>query len=421
MPDLTPDAIGELWLSLEDDGKLPSSGALLDHLHQQGHDISKAQVIHRLREFCGGNISDYRRDYEDGAPVVPADATEETLRRVLREHGIDGAAAISGAWVKDGEYSIYVKLPQDETSIIEAGEKALARIRERTPQPVKLGTVRPASDHLFLPSMYDAHFGKRSVDGSYTLDRAYRDYCATTDAMIARLDALRVPVGRVLFVVDNDGLHVDNLEGTTTSGTPVQPIADARDAASAYIEAVYYAVERFNSLAEVDVIVVDGNHSRYSGWWLGRVIDAFYHRNSTVRVDYSRAPRKYFLWGRNLLGFTHGDGVKLQSLAALMALEAAELWAKASWREFHLGHWHRNLTMLMAVAEELGVKGRVHPALCKTDDWHLFRGLVGPHRAADGILYHAEYGPAMEFSVFVDELADIKPPRRCRWRLERGA
>ena len=406
MPDLTPDAIGELWLSLEDDGKLPSSGALLDHLRQQGHDISKAQVIHRLREFCGGNISDYRRDYEDGAPVVPADVTEETLRRVLREHGIDGAAAISGAWVKDGEYSIYVRMPEPDLRIDEVMDRHIKRLQAAAPA-YRVPTVRISGAYTVVPQVYDLHLGKLAVDETYTLARQVEDYLRAIDGMLAFVKQRGYDVSRFIFPVGNDLMHVDTMHGTTTTGTPVESSTSPLNMFDAALEATHEAIRRLATVAPVDVVSVPGNHDYLISYCLAKALEASFARHPHVTVDAGHNPRKYRRVGPTALAFQHGHTVKAANMAGQFLMEAGELVAGARYYVVMQGHLHRQGGVYHAVTEDNGVQVRTIPALCKTDQYHLLRG-YGAARAAELHLFHNEHGPAGIFPVFPHELPDTQ-------------
>ena len=208
-----------------------------------------------------------------------------------------------------------------------------------------------------------------------------------------------------------DALHADNLIGTTTHGTWMDIAAAQRRGINAVCEAVIDATETFATVAPVKVITIEGNHDKYSTYWLGKVINAWFRDHPHVTVDETytngdAAPRKYYKFGNVLLGLDHGNNVKPEHLALTMAVEAPEQWAATKYREFLRGHFHKRLTLFHQIVGEKGVNIRVLPALCPSDEWHLMKGFIGNERAADALFYHEEYGQAGMFPVFVDELID---------------
>jgi hypothetical protein len=61
-----------------------------------------------------------------------------------------------------------------------------------------------------------------------------------------------------------------------------------------------------------------------SGKFKGELI-----RPKEVEIDNVPTPRKYFVYGTNLLGFQHGHRGKPKSYGLLMAQEQKEAWAMA--------------------------------------------------------------------------------------------
>ena len=317
-----------------------------------------------------------------------------------------GAKTDDGDIIIEPLFQVKAWLKPNPAAPIEAGlARYIERIGTRAPRLPKPRYNLDAGEYLVVPSMFDAHFNKRSADGAYTIERAAADFCAVADAAAARIRALSMPVERILFPAGNDALHADNLAGTTTDGTQLETAAEQRDAVDAVIEAYEYVIRRFAEVAPVDVIVVESNHDRYSTHWLGKVIEAMFKRAPHIKVDATHGPRKFYRYGATLIGLEHGDKVKPRDLAALMAGEAPHLWAATRYREWLRGHVHHSASMFYPITSDSGVTVRVIPAMCPPDEYHTLHGFVGSHRAAEVLYYHREYGPAGSFPVFVDEVA----------------
>lgn len=283
-------------------------------------------------------------------------------------------------------------------------EGLIERLAASAPHYPHVEPLSASGDHLLVPNLYDAHFNKRSADGLYTPAQAARDFMAAADGIVARVLALGLPVGRIMLPAGHDALHADNLAGTTTKGTWVELAADQRDAVDALIDAYAYLIERLAEIAPVDVVVIESNHDRFASYWLGKVLEARFGNHPHVTVDATRSPRKYYRWGKVLIGMEHGDKTKPGALALLMANEAPDLWAGTTYREWLRGHLHHSAGLYRPIADESGVSIRVIPALCPPDEYHLLHGFVGGHRAAEALYYSAQNGPAGAFPVFVDEL-----------------
>jgi hypothetical protein len=298
-----------------------------------------------------------------------------------------------------------------EAPLALAVESIIARLKEHAPQYKVPKPLKLAGDHLLVPAIFDSHFNKRSVDGRYTAEQAKHDFMAAAEALASRALSMGHTIGRVMIPVGNDALHSDDLAGHTTKGTPVELSGAQGVAIAALCEAHQYLGELMAEIAPVDLVIIPGNHDRFSSVWLGQVLAAQFSRHPNVTVlNLECGPRFYYPFGKMLIGLTHGESVKPRDLAQIMATEVPQLWADARYRLWMKGHLHKEQGMLHAVASEPGVRIMTIPSIAPTDEYHLLHGFVGQERAAMGLTYHREYGPATEFPVFIGELAQADAP-----------
>lgn len=248
--------------------------------------------------------------------------------------GITDPDNISHFWkiVKDESgsgYSLFVKNPK-------GGERAFADIvREAIEEARAAGqpayepraASKSEAENLLVIDLADVHFGKlcvRTETGfEYRRDIARHRVIEGTKALLAL--AKQMGIKRILFVLGNDILHVDDSRGNTTSGTNQDTDGSIfqmwKDAELCLIDAIKLAHE----VADVDLIHCMSNHDWKMGWALSQAVASYFHQWPTVHAsDYSlsEAHRKYYRFGNNLFGLTHGDGAKEEKLYALMVQEA---------------------------------------------------------------------------------------------------
>ena len=285
---------------------------------------------------------------------------------------------------------ILPKLVQDVTEeVFRRLESRRAIYIERRPR------TRPKRPRALEVDLFDVHFGKlawaaecgHDWDVKIT-DRVYReavddvlDEHATTD------------FERIIFPFGNDFLHVNNMQNTTGSGTPVDTDGRLQKIWVTAEEAVIYALERAAEVAPVRVYYVEDNHAPTLTWAMCRVISRHFGGTGRVTVDCEPKSRKYHRYGAGLIGFAHGHQVKPDRLPVLMAQEARADWAETSWHEWHLGHLHREKKFEIFPTETYeGVVVRYLRALSATDAWHHKNGFVGGSRAAESYIWDREFG-----------------------------
>jgi hypothetical protein len=162
------------------------------------------------------------------------------------------------------------------------------------------------------------------------------------------------------------------------------------------------AVDSLAETAPVDIVIVPGNHDRQTMYYLGEALEDWYWQDERVSVDNGPALRKYYQHGQNLIGLTHGDGLRPDKLPLLMATEAQQAWAATRWREWHIGHYHTKREFrYLPVDEHNGVRVRVIPSLCAADRWHYEKGFVQGVRAAEAYVWHPTMGNVARYSANV--------------------
>ena len=276
-------------------------------------------------------------------------------------------------------------------------ESTIQALRDYSPTYPSRPSVAPTTGGVLLElSLPDVHIGKLAwspeTGDEYNLSIAQERFM---DAFIYLLEDAqrRHTIEKIIFPIGNDLLNCDGPHGMTTGGTPQSNDGRYIKAYQVTLGLIVGAVERLMEVAPVEVLSVPGNHDTLSAWTLTETISAWFRKSPNVTVDNSPMLRKYTRWGKCLIGFTHGDKEKPESLPLIMAQERANDWAETKTREWHLGHKHTVSTKIVGqLAEHTGVKVRVLPSLSGTDSWHHAQGYIGNTKSAEAYLWHKERG-----------------------------
>lgn len=246
-------------------------------------------------------------------------------------------------------------------------------------KPIKM--PKAERDYAVVVSPTDLHYGKHGwkdeVGEEYDLNIARQRLLEGTQDLIHRL-ADRPE--KIILATGSDWFHVDNEGGSTTKGTmqdmaasPAQILMDGCKLAREHIDML-------REVSPVEVVFMRGNHDRHSALALMMYLDAAYENCEDVTVIADPKLRQYITYGNNLLGFTHGDGVRGNDLPSLMAVEMREQWGKTETHLWFHGHLHHQ-----SMVETAGVQIFQLPSLAGHDRWHYSKGFT---RAKAGIKAH---------------------------------
>jgi len=296
----------------------------------------------------------------------------------------------------------WLKLRTSELNL----EKLMGSLLEefKAAAPVQPAIIRPSVTGtragMLEISIMDLHVGKRcwgpETGRDYNPDIAQKMFWAALVDLLAKASAW--PIEEILFVCGNDFFNTDHLGRTTTQGTPQDEAIPWQQSFVLGVNLIVQAIERLRRVAEVKVVMVQGNHDSQRGFFLGSVLAARFSQTADVQVDNSPAQRKYVHYGANLIGFSHGTYKRHPNLPLLMATERPKEWGQSVHPEFHLGHLHSRQTKAFApVADKQAVIIRILPSLCSADSWHSSMGYAGK-LAADALFWDREEGCVATFT-----------------------
>ena len=247
---------------------------------------------------------------------------------------------------------------------------------------------KECGDKMLEINICDLHLGKlswsRESGENYDSKMARKRFFQIINNVMDRTKDL--DLDRILFVFGNDFFQINSVDSKTVAGTFVD--SDSRlskiflDGTQMITEAIEVLAERAN----VDVVLVPGNHDSLMCFTAFEVIRAWFKDDKRVKVDDDIRERKYYLYGVNLLGLTHGDK-EGKRLPSLMAIEVPEYWAKSKIREWHTAHRHSIFSY-----EEGGTVVRHLPSVTGTDHWHFQSGFVGAIARAQSFIWDKSVG-----------------------------
>lgn len=254
------------------------------------------------------------------------------FKEELLDKGFDGDNWSHG-WLKTENVSIFIRNKDGVMSYEEIRDELIAEMRKYAPKYPVIKRVK-LGDHLLVADPADVHFGKLSVleetGEEYDLEIAEKRFNEGIDSLIEK--ARVFDIHSSVLVVGNDILHIDTPKRTTTAGTPQDTDGMWWQAYNVAKRCYVQAVEKLLVFGDVKLLFCPSNHDFMSGFMLTDAVVSWFSKNKNVSAHVSMSHRKYIKYGKNLIGFTHGDGSKIVDLPNLMMTEARGT-------EYSFGYW----------------------------------------------------------------------------------
>ncbi len=298
------------------------------------------------------------------------------------------------------QVKVWLKKNQEYLDAQKIKNDILHEIKTYSPKVKKINYT-DKTDNLLEINIFDLHFGKLATNettgDAYDTEIAKKRFLNALNKLIVRSGSFNYE--KILLPIGNDFFNSDSLKNETTKGTPQDEHLLWQETVKKGRQLMQIGIEYLTLFAPVHVIVVPGNHDWERMFMLGEMLEGWFHNNQNVTIDNSYTPRKYFKYGKCLIGFTHGNNEKAQDLPLIMAQEQSKLWQETKYREFHLGHLHHKREIKYKSTQEYkGIVIRYLRSLCGNDTWHHIKGYVGGIQSAESFVWNKKEGLIANFS-----------------------
>jgi hypothetical protein len=306
-------------------------------------------------------------------------------------------------------YRVWAQLQENRPLILlnDIKLEIIKELKEYSPKIQKINYNKQDTKRkpcLLEINIFDLHFGKlawnEETGVNYDIKIAREVFFTCLFQLLEQ--SKNYNIEKILFPVGNDFFNVDNKLNTTSAGTPQDEDTRWKKTFKLGRQLIIDAIEHLRQIAPVDVLIVPGNHDVERIFYLGDALECFYHKCDDVKIDNGAKVRKYYRYGKCLIGYTHGRDEKIYELPHIMASEEPILWANTKYREWHLGEIHHKKEIKWISTEEFkGVTVRFMRSLAGTDAWHYSKGYISALRAGEGFIWDKENGLICQFTASI--------------------
>ena len=346
--------------------------AVSNLLADEGHTISSSAIRKRVIGYRNRGL----------LPLKSGNSTG--INEVLR--------GTSTLYDEDGKVKIqWVKTDVDKENQLEAYKEVLSDLAKSVQGQYDRKQYVPISEDngLTLYISNDIHFGalmwkpESGVDwdlsiATQTVTEAY-DYLFRTS-----------PNSRVGVICDlGDLMEIDDFKNATpNSGNALAVDGRYPKVMKAAYSALIYAVEQaLDKHEEVKFVNISGNHDITTGHAIREIVSSWFRNEPRVIVDESPSAIKYLQHGKTLIGFAHGDGLKMNRAGEVMACDNEKTFSDTVRRYFHFGHTHKD-----AVNDGILCRSESHRNLAPLNDWAYHKGFRRQYGTMKSITYSMERG-----------------------------
>lgn len=314
--------------------------------------------------FLSREIEEFSKPVEDG--MVASSPVSETLEELMEKFQIDKdywdvTKSVLNEWGAWNNYNrqakVWLKRKGDIIEWEEFKRDFIDYVKQFSPKVPKIERKEETSKKMFELSIYDLHLGKMAwhMESGNDYDSKIAQY-RFFSALHSLIDnAKREKVELIVFPIGNDFFNSDKdiPFPQTTKGTPQESDLRWQKIYRRGREILTAAINMLKEIAPVHVIAVPGNHEEQKLFYMADALEAIYENDENVTVDNEPTLRKYFKYGNNLIGFTHGKDVPKDRLIHIMPQEKPQLWAETKYRHWHCGHKHKKETLTTKQEEDI--------------------------------------------------------------------
>lgn len=297
-------------------------------------------------------------------------------------------------WHKGKHFSVFSKL--NSKTYFELRDEIVESMKSHAPDYNTVFNYQVVKEpHLLVVDPADIHIGKLAMaietGDDYNIEIAEQRVIEGVDGLLNKVSPFGID--RILLIIGNDILHTDNPKRTTTSGTPQDTdgmwYSTFMIAKSIYVR----VIDKLLPIAPIEIQYNPSNHDYTHGFFLADTLSSWYSNCKDISWNITPSHRKYFAYGKNLIGSTHGDGAKETDLPLLMANEASEHWHECKYKYFYTHHMHHKRSK-----EYQGITVETVRSLSGTDSWHHRNGYQHNVKAIEAFLHHREHGQIARFT-----------------------
>lgn len=322
-------------------------------------------------------------------------ASEGTqVGQILKDKGHD-PSQWSHAWVKSKEGTVFIKNTNGLVKHEDFREDLLQSLKSYSPNFDKIKRDKVSDGHCLVLDIADLHIGKLASatesGEKYNVQKAVELATEGVAGILQKAEGFNID--QIVFVIGNDVLHIDNPAGTTTSGTKQDVDGMWYDNFMAAKDLYIAIIERLVTEWDVHVMHNPSNHDYMTGFMLADTVYSWFRNHPNITFDVSMAHRKYYQYGNNLLGTSHGDGAKMPDMPLLMANESKEMWSSTKFRYIYLHHIHHMRKINFLSGQDYhGATVEYLRSVSYTDSWHHRKGYQHVPKCVTGFVHHKEFG-----------------------------
>lgn len=253
-------------------------------------------------------------------------------------------------------------------------------------EPELYECTQESKNLLFIP-LADIHFGLMA-----TLELSGEDYNTriarkriryVVDKILEKIEGKQID--RIIFLIGNDGINADNLNGTTANGTPQDNQLNWFETIRQFTDLMVETIDKLIKVAPVLAFFVPSNHDLHSMFGICETLKAYYRNCPSVTICNEATQRKYFRFGKNMIGFSHDE--KEKNVAKIMAAEQPKIWGETKFKYFMISHLHHEI-----VKDDYGVDIRRLPTISGRSYWTNKCGFVGTKKQGQAFIFNEDEG-----------------------------
>lgn len=266
-----------------------------------------------------------------------------------------------------GVERVWERQSPDDEAVNELIRHGVAAFME-TPVVVPAFTC-PDPSHDVVPwiQIGDAHIGmlahEAEAGADFNIEIAEREICAAFRLLIDQIE----PCERIVVNDLGDRDHIENTEKLTARSRVPLDAQRPRLMIRASSKVMRFVIDLALTKAQfVDVIINQGNHSRFGDLYMNELLTVAYAPCGRVSVIDNESVFIGYRMGKTLVMTHHSDRCPVERLAGVMMSDFKQDFAETTFHYIDIGHIHHKT----AVKERDGIVIESWNTLARGDKWH---------------------------------------------------